>query len=250
MEMNYADLLTGDLTLTLTATVYTTHLTPVLTGMNDVGEIVFSSQRDESDGGAAMWTLLEEAGQLGVVGYGSDDQLAARMSGYPSFLAAEGETDPYAASGLMEPLTVVTVTVPVTMNHSAGTLTVFGPEVFELADCTLEIVEAAFSPVSVTMDMRIYPKSYQEGESFFDYRVFAAADGKPWYLNLEGEALIDENGAVYFDVALDGPPVTEIPDEIVFIRVGERLEGESPSAHYERLLAEAGEGGRAVLKLK
>lgn len=98
--------------------------------------------------------------------------------------------------------------------------------------------------------MRIYPKEVKEGDSFFTYRVFASANGEAWYLNLDGETMTDENGNLCYDVNLDGPPVTAIPDEIEFIRVDERREGEDYTAHYQRLIQEAPEGMRAVMKLR
>ena len=47
----------------------------------------------------------------------------------------------------------------------------------------------------------------------------------------------------------DSVTVTEIPGEITFIRVDERREGEMYTDQYQRLIREAPEGLRAVMKL-
>ena len=150
----------------------------------------------------------------------------------------------------MKKLTEIRLTIPVQPVKTDASRSVFGPQTFDMDDCTLVIEEIAFSPVSVTADMRIYPKAVKEGDSFFTDRVIASANGEPWYLNLEGNEMTDENGNLYYALTLDGPPVTEIPDEIEFIRVDERREGEDHTAHYQRLIKEAPEGMRAVMKLR
>lgn len=253
-RMNFKELIEQEFSVTVSAIVYATDLTPVLT--------------DELYPDGELSAKFEQAGQLGI--FASDSYHVARLTEYPAFTAALTnstllKTDEYDAdgsiwaqaninaheeSGLMKKITEISLTVPVTPVESDDSLSVFGPETFEMNDCTLVIEEVAFSPVSVTADMRIYPKNLKEGENFFTYRVIASADGEAWNLGAEGQQLTDENGRIYYDVVLDGPPVIEIPDEITFIRVDERWEGGSLAAHYQRLIKEAPEGMRAVMKLK
>ena len=253
-QLNFKEFIEQEFTVTVSAIIYTTELTPVLTDeLYPDGEL------------SAKW---EQANEIGVRADG--ECFIARLTEYPAFseaLAAspllqtdqddadgslwnQANINAHEESGLMKKLTEISMTVSVKPVASEESLTVFGPEVFEMDDCTLEIEEVAFSPVSVTMDMRIYPKEVKVGDSFFTYRVFASANGEAWSLNLDGEEKTDENGRFYYDVNLSGPPVTEIPDEIVFIRVDERREGETPEAHYQRLIDEAPDGMRAVMKLK
>lgn len=253
-QINFKKPIEQEFTVTVSAIVYTTELTPILT--------------DELYPDGELSAKLEQAGQLGI--FASEDYYIARLTEYPAFNAALTasallQTDEYdadgsiwnqanenahAESGLMNKLTEITLTVPVKPVPAEEALSVFGPQSFELDDCTLEIAEVAFSPVSVTMDMRIYPKELKEGDSFFAYRVFVSADGEAWYLNLSGDEKTDENGRLYYDVDLSGPPVIEIPEEITFIRADERREGETSEAHYQRLIDEAPEGLRAVMTLK
>lgn len=253
-QFNFKNPIEQEFTVTVSAIIYTTELTPVLT--------------DELYPDEVLSAKFEQAGQIGI--FAGNSYHIARLSEYPSFSAALSaspllKTDVYDAdgslwnqanisaheeSGLMKKITEISLTVPVQPVPSNDSLTVFGPQTFEMDDCTLFIEEVAFSPVSVTADMRIYPKEVKEGDSFFTYRVFACANGEAWYLNLDGENKIDENGGIYYDVSLDGPPVTEIPDEIEFIRADERREGEDHTAHYQRLIEEAPEGMRAVMKLR
>lgn len=253
-QFNFKKPIEQEFTVTVSAIVYTTELTPVLT--------------DELYPDGELSATFEQAGQLGV--FASDSYHIARVNEYPAFTAALAaspllKTDEYDAdgslwnqaninaheeSGLMKKLTEIRLTIPVQPVKTDASRSVFGPQTFDMDDCTLVIEEIAFSPVSVTADMRIYPKAAKEGDSFFTDRVFASANGEPWYLNLEGNEMTDENGNLYYDVNLDGPPVTEIPDEIEFIRVDERREGEDHTAHYQRLIKEAPEGMRAVMKLR
>ena len=252
-QFNFKKPINHEFTVTVNALIYTTELTPVLT--------------DELYPDEALSSKWEQAGQIGVRAEG--DYYIARLTEYPAFTGAllaspllqtseydadgsiwnQANINAHEESGLMKKITEISVTVPVKPVESADLLTVFGPETFEMDDCTLIVEEAAFSPVSVTMDMRIYPKEAKEGDSFFTYRVFASANGEAWYLNLSGEEKTDENGNLYYDVNLDGPPVTEIPGEITFIRVDERCEGEMYMDQYQRLIREAPEGLRAVMKL-
>lgn len=253
-QFNFKEPIEREFTVTVSAIVYTTELAPVLTDELYPDETL-----------SAKW---EQAGQIGI--RAEEDYYIAHLTEYPAFNAALAasellKTDEYDAdgsiwnqasinaheeSGLMKKITEISLTVPVKPVESNDSLTVFGPETFEMDDCTLVIEEVAFSPVSVTADMRIYPKNPKEGDNFFTYRVFAAANGEAWYLNLGGDEKTDENGNLYYDVNLDGPPVTEIPEEITFIRVDERREGEEYQDHYRRLIEEASEGQRAVMKLK
>ena len=243
-----------EFTVTVSAIVYTTELIPVLT--------------DELYPDGELSAKLEQAGQLGI--FASESYHIARLTEYPAFSAALTasallQTDEYDAdgsiwnqanenaheeSGLMKKLTEISLTVPVRLVSNEEALSVFGPQTFEMDDCTLKIEEIAFSPVSVTMDMRIYPKEIKEGDTFFTYRVFASADGEAWYLDLSGEEKTDKNGRFYYDVNLSGPPVTEIPKEITFIRADEPLEAETPEAHYQRLIEEAPAGMYATMKLR
>ncbi len=253
-RFNFKEPLRQEFAVTVSAIVYTTELTPVLT--------------DELYPDETLSAAFEQAGQIGV--FASESYHVARLSEYPSFSAAlaaspllktgvydadgsiwnQANISAHEESGLMKKITEIRLTVPVQPVKPADSLSAIGPQTFELDDCTLVIEEVAFSPVSVTADMRIYPKEVKEGDSFFTYRVFASANGEAWYLNLDGEAMTDENGNLCYDVNLDGPPVTAIPDEIEFIRVDERREGEDYTAHYQRLIQEAPEGMRAVMKLR
>lgn len=252
-QSNFKQLIENEFEIVLTARIYTTELTPVLT--------------DELYPDAALSSEWERNGQIGVCA--DEENFIACLSEYPAFSAAlnasplrnTGEYDAdgsiwnqininaHEESGLMKKIAELTLTIPV-QPAANDSLTVFGPETFELDGCTLMIEEVAFSPVSVTMDMRIYPKEVRDGETFFSYRVIATAGGEYWYLNLGGDEYTDESGNFYYDINLDGPPVDEIPEEITFIRVDQRREGEAPADQYARLIREAPEGMRATMKLK
>ena len=253
-QINFKQPIEQEFTVTIRAIVYTTELIPVLT--------------DELYPDEELSAKLEQAGQLGI--FTSESYHIARLTEYPAFNAAltaspllrtdeydvdgsiwnQANENAHEESGLMKKLTEISLTVPVKPVHAEKALSVFGPQTFEMDDCMLEIKEVAFSPVSVTIDMRIYPKEIKEGDSFFTHRIFASADGDVWYLNLSGEEKTDENGRFYYDVDLSGPPVTEIPEEIIFIRADECQEGETPETHYQRLIKEAPAGRRAVMKLR
>jgi len=253
-QMNFKRPIEQEFTVTISAIVYTTELTPVLT--------------DKLYPDGELSAAFEQAGQIGV--RASESCHTARLTEYPAFTAAltaspllhteqydadgsiwnQANINAHEESGLMKKITEISLTVPVKPVESEDALTVFGPETFEMDDCTLIVDEIAFSPVSVTADMRIYPKEFKDGENFFTYSVFASANGEAWYLNAEATQMTDENGRICYDVILDGPPVTEIPGSIEFIRTGKTSETETRDQQYQRLIKEAPEGLRAVMNLR
>ena len=126
----------------------------------------------------------------------------------------------------------------------------FGPQTFELDDCTLEISRLSFSAASTTMEMKVYPKTAAEPAEFFTkYRFTLGSDANPWLMNQAGSLETGEDGRQVYIASLDGQPVAEIPSEIILVLMDEAREGEAPSAHYKRLLTEMPEGSTAVMNL-
>ena len=136
------------------------------------------------------------------------------------------------------------------LEASEDSVNVFGPDTFELDDCTLEISSLSFSAASTTMEMKVYPKAVSESGDFLSkYRFAIGAQGNPWLMNLSGSLETAEDGRQVYSVSLSGQPVAEIPSEITFVLMDEAREGEAPSAQYRRLLTEMPEGRTAVMSL-
>lgn len=248
VQVNFTEPLTQEASLVLTLNLYETQLSPTpLDGIYP----------DE-----AACAAMEAAGQIGVhEGY-------AWLTNYPAFqqaldnaLSRPDDSQPmsthaweqanlaaHTESGLMNSVGTMTVTIPLEIRENSTT--VFGPETFELNNCTLEIDQVSFSAAATSMEMRIYPKTRAEESEFFTtYRFVIGANGQPWLMNQAGSLETDAEGRQVYNVSLSGAPVTEIPAEIVFVRVDERIADEAPMAQYTRLLADMPEGETAVMKL-
>lgn len=189
-----------------------------------------------------MCEAFEKAGQIGVSKHG-----VAAVEDYPSFIEAErrladGQTEDeaileaaheaaYEESGLLKKMTEFTVSVPL-MDAGAETVE-FGPGVYEMDVCTLEVERASVSPAAVSMEL----KAKTNGKNDESQCVFAVGtEAGPWQMNASGGVEAGEDGEEYLLITLDGLPVSEVPEEIILVRVGERLRFDELEAQWKELL--------------
>ncbi len=262
-QINFVEPLTEEATLVITAHAYTSDLTPVpvdsfYPGV-EVDEQTWVATTDDLADAQDVCARLEANRQIGV--YGDLGDYTAQIADYPAFEAAladfpddmdwdQANIDAHEASGLLQPLTVLEIRLP--LIPDTGTTTTFGPETFEMDNCRVEVHSLSFSPALTCASISVYPKEAVSMEELFtNYRFFLADDqGNPLLMNVDGNLVDGEAGVACYEMELSGAPLAEIPESIHLIRVSGRKEGEGVVSHYKRLFAEAPEGERAVMQLK
>ena len=244
------------------ATIYIRAFTTELTPVEMSNDLIFRTE----DAELKAYLAIAEANEIGVTpeGWSNLDDYPAYQEAYEALMADyDSESDPddeiwnrlcqdaLVESGLMQPLTElsVTVTVPVQTSDPAKSAGV-GESEFVLPDRRVVIREFSMDVASTVLTYDIYPNEEinLDGNWAWDGWWYLLADPEGNVLNPAlglglGASTNDETRAdgepLCITVSCSGNPATEIPEYVTFVPVCqlERGENENSFDYYQRMAA-------------